>query len=56
MDKLLLIVHPDEQGQLPKVAREAVSAVREISNALGVGFNVGAFGGAVQEILRALSQ
>ncbi len=23
MDKILLIVHPDEQGQLPKIAREA---------------------------------
>ncbi len=56
MDKILLIVHPDEQGQLPKIAREAVSAVRELSNTLGVGFDVGAFGGTVQEVLRAVGQ
>ena len=47
METLLLLVHTDSDGQLPRAALEALTAARQTAASLGTGFSVGLVGADV---------
>ena len=54
-ETILILVHTDAEGALPKIARETVGAGRELAGALGAGFALGVVGARVREAADALA-
>jgi len=55
MEKILLLLNTNEDGSLPKLAFEAVAAVRELAGMLGAGWTAGLVGGTVSQAAESIA-
>jgi len=55
VETILLLVHTDSEGQLPRAALEALTAARETAAALGGAFSVGVVGGDVSAAANSIA-
>jgi electron transfer flavoprotein alpha subunit len=54
-EKILVLIHTDSEGALPKIAREAVTAGQELATGLGATFTVGVIGAKAAEAASVLA-